>query len=265
MIGEIRDFETAEIGVKAALTGHLVLSHAAHQRRAGHGEPPAQHGHRALPGDRLAEPDSRPAALPQALPGLQEAQEGRRGAGADRRRRPARTRSASFTALREGRLPGLQRPRLQGRVAIYEVMPFWDGLKELVINGASAAELKQEAIRLGMQTLRMSALDKMMAGRHHPRRGGRQHRPRPVLTFERRATTPWPICISCSRRWSRRVPPTSTSPPARRRSCASTASWCRSRRRRSRRSRPSSSATRFSPTPRSTSSRRTTSSTCRSA
>ncbi len=34
MVGEIRDFETAEIAVKAALTGHLVLSHAAHQRRA---------------------------------------------------------------------------------------------------------------------------------------------------------------------------------------------------------------------------------------
>ena len=43
-------------------------------------------------------------------------------------------------------------------------MPFWDGLKELVINGASAAELKQEAIRLGMQTLRMAALNKVMAG-----------------------------------------------------------------------------------------------------
>ncbi len=40
-------------------------------------------------------------------------------------------------------------------MAVYEVMPFWDGLKEFVINGASAAELKQEAIRLGMQTLRM--------------------------------------------------------------------------------------------------------------
>ena len=52
----------------------------------------------------------------------------------------------------------------RGRVAVYEVMPFWDGLKELVINGASAAELKQEAIRLGMQTLRMSAINKVIAG-----------------------------------------------------------------------------------------------------
>jgi type IV pilus assembly protein PilB len=52
----------------------------------------------------------------------------------------------------------------RGRVALYEVMPFWDGLKELVINGASAAELKQEAIRLGMQTLRMAGLNKLMQG-----------------------------------------------------------------------------------------------------
>jgi type IV pilus assembly protein PilB len=49
-------------------------------------------------------------------------------------------------------------------VALYEVMPFWDGLKELVINGASTAEIKQEAIRLGMLTLRMAGLSKMMEG-----------------------------------------------------------------------------------------------------
>ena len=34
MVGEIRDLETAEMAIQAALTGHLVLSHAAHQRRA---------------------------------------------------------------------------------------------------------------------------------------------------------------------------------------------------------------------------------------
>jgi type IV pilus assembly protein PilB len=52
----------------------------------------------------------------------------------------------------------------RGRLAVYEVMPFWDGLKELVINGASSAELKQEAIRLGMTTLRMAALNKLREG-----------------------------------------------------------------------------------------------------
>ena len=52
----------------------------------------------------------------------------------------------------------------KGRVAVYEVMPLWDGLKELVIQGCSAAELKQEAIRLGFQTLRMAALNKVKGG-----------------------------------------------------------------------------------------------------
>ena len=42
----------------------------------------------------------------------------------------------------------------KGRVALYEVMPLQRGLKEMVLNGASAAELKAEAIRLGMKTLR---------------------------------------------------------------------------------------------------------------
>jgi type IV pilus assembly protein PilB len=52
----------------------------------------------------------------------------------------------------------------KGRIAVYEVMPMWDGLKELVIQGSSTAELKQEAIRLGFRTLRMSALGKVKAG-----------------------------------------------------------------------------------------------------
>ena len=46
----------------------------------------------------------------------------------------------------------------KGRVAIYEVMELKEELKEFVLNGASALELKREAIRLGMQTLRQSAL-----------------------------------------------------------------------------------------------------------
>jgi len=52
----------------------------------------------------------------------------------------------------------------KGRVALYEVMPLWDSVKELVINGASTNELKAEAIRLGMQTLRMAGLAKLKTG-----------------------------------------------------------------------------------------------------
>ena len=52
----------------------------------------------------------------------------------------------------------------KGRFAVYEVMEFREELKEFVLNGASATELKREAIRLGMLTLRRSALNKLREG-----------------------------------------------------------------------------------------------------
>ena len=52
----------------------------------------------------------------------------------------------------------------KGRVAIYEVMELREELKEFVLNGASALELKREAMRLGMKTLRQSALNMFSAG-----------------------------------------------------------------------------------------------------
>jgi len=52
----------------------------------------------------------------------------------------------------------------KGRLAIYEVMELKDELKEFVLNGASALELKREAVRLGMKTLRQAALSKLAEG-----------------------------------------------------------------------------------------------------
>ena len=52
----------------------------------------------------------------------------------------------------------------KGRIAVYEVMVMTDSLKEFVLNGASAAEIKQEAIRGGLRTLRRTALNKMLEG-----------------------------------------------------------------------------------------------------
>src|SRR5262250_2190475 len=163
MIGEIRDFETAEIGVKAALTGHLVRS-TLHtndapgtvSRLLNMGIEPflvtaslnlilAQRLCRKLcQACKKVVKDFEPQALIDA------------GVPADK--------VGSFTLYEKNGCRECNDRGYRGRVAIYEVMPFWDGLKELVINGASAAELKQEAIRLGMQTLRMSALNKVIAG-----------------------------------------------------------------------------------------------------
>ena len=52
----------------------------------------------------------------------------------------------------------------KGRIAVYEVMELTEALKEFVLNGASAVELKREAIRGGMTTLRRSALNKLADG-----------------------------------------------------------------------------------------------------
>jgi type IV pilus assembly protein PilB len=52
----------------------------------------------------------------------------------------------------------------KGRVALYEVMRFSDDLKERVLQGASTAELKVEAIREGMVTLRVAGIAKMLEG-----------------------------------------------------------------------------------------------------
>ena len=162
MIGEIRDFETAEIGVKAALTGHLVLS-TLHtndapgtiSRLLNMGIEPflVTASLNLILAQRLArklcQACKKPAEVePQALIDA--------GIAPDK--------VGTFTPYTKNGCRECNDRGYRGRVALYEVMPFWDGLKELVINGASAAELKQEAIRLGMQTLRMAALNKVMAG-----------------------------------------------------------------------------------------------------
>ncbi|HZH78224.1 MAG TPA: type IV-A pilus assembly ATPase PilB [Archangium sp.] len=163
MIGEIRDFETGEIGVKAALTGHLVLS-TLHTNDA--------------PGtvSRLLNMGIEPFLVTASLNLILAQRLARRLCAACKR--PAENvdeqalvnagvppeKIGTFTLYEKVGCRDCNDRGYRGRVAIYEVMPFWDGLKELVINGASAGELKQEAIRLGMSSLRMSALAKMMDG-----------------------------------------------------------------------------------------------------
>ena len=52
----------------------------------------------------------------------------------------------------------------KGRVALYEVMLATDELKEFILQGVSSVELKREAIRLGMKTLRQAAIGKLLEG-----------------------------------------------------------------------------------------------------
>jgi type IV pilus assembly protein PilB len=162
MVGEIRDFETAEIGVKAALTGHLVLS-TLHTNDA--------------PGtvSRLLNMGIEPFLVTASLNAIVAQRLCRKLC--QECKKPAEVEDqalvdAGFPAEEIGTIqtfaPGgcktCNDRGYKGRVAVYEVMPLWDGLKELVIQGCSAAELKQEAIRLGFRTLRMAALAKVKEG-----------------------------------------------------------------------------------------------------
>jgi type IV pilus assembly protein PilB len=52
----------------------------------------------------------------------------------------------------------------RGRLAVYEVMVMHEALKEMILKGVSAMELKREAVKLGMSTLRMSAMQKVRTG-----------------------------------------------------------------------------------------------------
>jgi type IV pilus assembly protein PilB len=162
MVGEIRDFETGEIAVKAALTGHLVLS-TLHtndapgtvSRLLNMGVEPflvtasvnlilAQRLARKICTECKVETEIDPDALAQA--GFSDEQIKRatlfKGAG-------CRTCGDSG---------------YKGRIALYEVMPMTDRLKEMVLQGASSAELKQQMISEGINTLRLSGINKILEG-----------------------------------------------------------------------------------------------------
>jgi len=162
MVGEIRDFETAEIGIKAALTGHLVLS-TLHTNDA--------------PGtvSRLLNMGIEPFLVTSAV-NLILAQRLARKLCQECKKAvdvPAQALTdigvqpdeiGSFQVFEPAGCRTCNDRGYKGRVALYEVMPMFDSVKELVINGASTAELKNEAIRLGMQTLRMAGIGKLKSG-----------------------------------------------------------------------------------------------------
>ncbi|MBM4395988.1 MAG: Flp pilus assembly complex ATPase component TadA, partial [Deltaproteobacteria bacterium] len=162
MVGEIRDFETAETAVKAALTGHLVLSTlhtndapSTINRLLNMGIEPflvtaslvlicAQRLVRKVCKECAAPIEVSPGALIEL--GFSEEE--------------ART-------VKPMKGKGCQKCNetgYKGRTGIYEVMPLSDELKEAILQGFSSVELKREAMRLGMKTLRGAGLVKIRNG-----------------------------------------------------------------------------------------------------
>jgi type IV pilus assembly protein PilB len=163
MVGEIRDFETAEIAIKAALTGHLVLS-TLHTNDA------------PSTVNRLLNMGIEPFLVASSVNCILAQRLARRVCDECRERDGDGTRAAlveagcseeeaAKTAVFRGRgCRNCSDTGYKGRVALYEVMELTESLKEFVLNGASAMELKREAVRGGMTTLRRSAINKMLEG-----------------------------------------------------------------------------------------------------
>jgi len=162
LVGEIRDFETAEIAVKAALTGHLVLSTlhtndapSTINRLMNMGIEPflvstsvnlicAQRLVRRLCQNCKEEIHMPPTALvdigfsPEEAPRLK---------------------------LHKGKgCQNCNNTGYKGRVGLYEVMEITDAIREMILTGASAIELRRKSIEEGMITLRRSGLQKIRDG-----------------------------------------------------------------------------------------------------
>ncbi len=162
MVGEIRDFETAEIGVKAALTGHMVLStlhtNDAPQtinRLLNMGVEPflVASSVNLIVAQRLAR-----RICPECKEEIEPPAEALRDIGVKMED------IGAFPVYQGKGCHNCNQTGFKGRVALYEVMPISDEIKELVLAGASAMEIKREAIRLGMNTLRMAGVKKLKEG-----------------------------------------------------------------------------------------------------
>jgi type IV pilus assembly protein PilB len=162
LVGEIRDFETAEIAVKAALTGHLVLSTlhtndapSTISRLMNMGIEPflvatsvnlicAQRLVRRICSNCKEELEVPEQALVDAGYSPEEAKK---------------------TKIYHGKgCSTCNKGGYKGRTGLYEVMEINDELRELILVGASALELKKKAIEQGMITLRRSGLIKVALG-----------------------------------------------------------------------------------------------------
>ena len=162
LVGEIRDFETAEIAVKAALTGHLVLSTlhtndapSTINRLMNMGIEPflvatsvnciaAQRLVRRVCTQCVEDVETPPQMLMQVgfAPDEVKTIKIKRGRGCER----------------------CNNTGYKGRVGLFEVLAFTDEIRDMILSGASSIELKRKAIEEGMVSLRMAGLQKIKEG-----------------------------------------------------------------------------------------------------
>ncbi len=162
MVGEVRDFETAEIAVKAALTGHLVLS-TLHTNDA-----PSTIS-------RLMNMGIEPFLVATSVNLIQAQRLVRKICKECKTAIHVPVEALIDVGCTASEAKDIQTYKgmgcaacnntgYKGRVGLYEVMEVTDELRELILVGASGLELRRKAIEEGMLTLRMSGLEKIRRG-----------------------------------------------------------------------------------------------------
>ncbi len=162
MVGEIRDFETASIAVKAALTGHLVLSTihtndapSTLSRLVDMGVEPFLLGSAVnlIMAQRLIRKVCQKCAEPITLDPEVQASLGLDDVAVK-----------ETTFVRGRGCYECSNTGYRGRIGVYEVMPVTPVIRELILKRANATEIRREAMREGMMSLRMDALIKLQEG-----------------------------------------------------------------------------------------------------
>ena len=158
MIGEIRDIETGGIAVKAALTGHLVLS-TLHTNDA--------------PGTitRMVDMGIAPFQIASAVNLIQAQRLLRRLCNDCKKPVEVPKELHEELDIKEGDViygpvgcPKCNNTGKKGRIGAYEVMTMTPGLRQAVLNEGTTTEIREQALKDGMLTLRMDAILKMKQG-----------------------------------------------------------------------------------------------------
>ncbi len=163
MVGEIRDYETGEIAVKAALTGHMVLS-TLHTNDA-----PSSI-------TRLMNMGIESFLVTSSVNLVMAQRLGRRICEKCKEEVKVEKEELLKLGIKESQIKGgyqiyegkgceiCNGTGYKGRIAFYEILDMKEDIKEAVLNGASSMELKELGIQMGMSTMRMSANKRLLEG-----------------------------------------------------------------------------------------------------
>ncbi len=160
MIGEIRDNETAEIAIKASITGHIVVS--------------TLHTNSAVSSiTRLMDMGVEPFLIADAVVGIIAQRLVRKLCPTCKKARNATNIEKEFLSLNVSEEQVIYEPcgchscnhtGYFGRIGVYEIMPVTQSIREIIAGKNSAEKIKEAALKEGMHTLKMSAINYVLEG-----------------------------------------------------------------------------------------------------